>query len=129
MSRTTEPDRRDPMAADRAPAPRPKPTLAQLGVDLAALEWQRSGTGDGAFEVAFVGRQADPGTAEARAGGDVPRPGQAPGTDWVLLRVSGDPAGRVLVYDRIEWACFLDGARRGEFDLGSHGGTGEPASN
>jgi hypothetical protein len=30
--------------------------------------------------------------------------------------VAGDPAGRVLVYDRHEWACFLDGVRKGEFD-------------
>ena len=31
------------------------------------------------------------------------------------MRVSGDPAGRVLVFDRNEWECFLDGARNGEF--------------
>ena len=36
--------------------------------------------------------------------------------DWVLLRVAGDPVGRVLVYDRNEWLCFLDGAVGGEFD-------------
>jgi hypothetical protein len=29
----------------------------------------------------------------------------------------GDRAdGRVLVYDRFEWECFLDGVRAGEFD-------------
>ena len=38
------------------------------------------------------------------------------GIDWVLVRVAGDRAGRVLVYDRNEWACFLDGVRNGEFD-------------
>ncbi len=38
------------------------------------------------------------------------------GADWVLMRVAGDPAGRVLVYDMNEWACFLDGVRNGEFD-------------
>jgi hypothetical protein len=32
------------------------------------------------------------------------------------MRVGGDPAGRVLVYDRREWECFLDGVRDGEFD-------------
>jgi hypothetical protein len=32
------------------------------------------------------------------------------------MRVGGDPAGRVLVYDRHEWECFLDGVRGGEFD-------------
>jgi hypothetical protein len=45
----------------------------------------------------------------------VTRPGQ-PGVDWVLMRVAGDPAGRVLVYDCHEWECFLDGVRKGEFD-------------
>jgi hypothetical protein len=32
------------------------------------------------------------------------------------MRVTGDPEQRVLVFDRYEWACFLDGARNGEFD-------------
>jgi hypothetical protein len=32
------------------------------------------------------------------------------------MRVAGDPAERVLVYDRHEWECFLDGVRNGEFD-------------
>ena len=32
------------------------------------------------------------------------------------MRVAGDPAGRILVYDRHEWECFLDGVRNGEFD-------------
>jgi hypothetical protein len=32
------------------------------------------------------------------------------------MRVVGDPAGRVLVFDRNEWECFLDGVRKGEFD-------------
>jgi hypothetical protein len=74
-----------------------KPAAGSLGVDLAALAWQRSGTGDGSIEVAFV---ADPG-----------QPG-----GWVLMRVAGDPEQRVLVYDRHEWVCFLDGVRKGEFD-------------
>lgn len=75
-----------------------KPTVEALGIDVAALSWQRSGAGDGSIEIAFV-------RAAAPASGD-----------WVLMRVSGDPAGRVLVYDRHEWVCFLDGVRRGEFD-------------
>ena len=37
------------------------------------------------------------------------------------MRVAGDPDGRILVYDRHEWECFLDGARGGEFD-GEFGG-------
>jgi hypothetical protein len=37
----------------------------------------------------------------------------------VLMRVVGDPQGRILVYDRHEWECFLDGARGGEFDDGT----------
>jgi hypothetical protein len=75
-----------------------KPTVETLGIDTAALSWQRSGEGDGAIEVAFTGQLA-----------------AAPG-EWVLMRVAGDPAGRVLVYDRHEWECFLDGVRKGEFD-------------
>jgi hypothetical protein len=76
-----------------------KPTVSELGIDLAAQSWQRSGPADGAIEVAF---------ARAPASGD-----QA---EWVLLRVAGDPEQRVLVFDRHEWECFLDGARNGEFD-------------
>jgi hypothetical protein len=72
-----------------------KPTVEGLGVDPAAQAWQRSGTGDGAIEVAF---------ADAR------------GERWVLMRVADDPSGRVLVYDRHEWECFVDGVRKGEFD-------------
>jgi Domain of unknown function (DUF397) len=71
-----------------------KPTVESLGIDVDAQDWQRSGTGDGAIEVAMVGERAQ----------------------WVLMRVSGDVAGRVLVYDRHEWECFLDGVRAGEFD-------------
>lgn len=73
-----------------------KPTVSELGIDLAAQAWHRSGRGDGAIEVAFA-------RARDRA-------------DWVLMRVAGDPDQRVLVFDRYEWECFLDGARHGEFD-------------
>ena len=72
--------------------------MEELGIDAAAQHWQRSGEGEGTFEVAIV-------TA----------PGE-PGMDWVLMRVAGDPTGRVLVYDRHEWECFLDGVRNGEFE-------------
>ncbi len=75
-----------------------KPTVESLGIDVAALSWQRSGAGDGAIEIAFA-----PGPQGAAAG-------------WVLMRVAGDPAERILVYDRHEWECFLDGVRKGEFD-------------
>ena len=78
-----------------------KPTVADLGIDLHAQAWQRSGDGDqanGALEVAFI--------PEAGTGR----------TEWVLMRVGGDPEGRVLVYDRNEWECFLEGVRGGEFD-------------
>jgi hypothetical protein len=78
-----------------------KPTVEELGIDVAAQRWQRCGAGDGTIEVAMV-----------------TGPGQ-PGTDWVLMRVAGDLAGRVLVYDRHEWECFLDGVRNGEFDDGA----------
>jgi hypothetical protein len=89
----------------RGKAPRGKPTLTQLGVDPATLDWQRSGTGAGSLEVAFVGGEAE--RTGAGTGGA--------GADWVLLRVAGDPAARVLVYDRTEWMCFLDGVVRDEF--------------
>jgi hypothetical protein len=72
-----------------------KPTVAGLGIDLDAQAWRRSGPGDGAIEIAF-----------ARAGT----------SEWILMRVAGDPDQRVLVFDRHEWECFLDGARNGEFD-------------
>jgi hypothetical protein len=88
-----------------------KPSVAELGIVLdaptspPAPAWRRSGAGGGAIEVAFV---------EAR------------GDTWVLMRVAGDPAGRVLVYDRHEWECFLDGAKKGEFDDAA--AAGEPAA-
>jgi hypothetical protein len=75
-----------------------KPTVTELGINVSAQRWQRSGEGEGAVEIAFVGG---------------PRRGDV---DWVLMRVAGDPEGRVLVYDRNEWECFLDGVRNGEFD-------------
>jgi uncharacterized protein DUF397 len=78
-----------------------KPTVAELGIDVAAQRWRRSGEGDGTIEVAIVTGHGQP------------------GADWVLMRVAGDPAGRVLVYDRNEWECFLDGVRNGEFDDGA----------
>ena len=74
-----------------------KPTVADLGIDPGRQRWQRSGTGAGTIEIAFT-----------RAPGD--------GQDWVLMRVTGDPGHRILVFDRHEWECFVDGARKGEFD-------------
>jgi hypothetical protein len=38
------------------------------------------------------------------------------------MRVAGDPDQRVLVFDRHEWECFLDGARNGEFDAAAMSG-------
>src|SRR5262245_41611681 len=72
-----------------------KPTVADLGIDVDAQTWQRSGDGPGAVEIAFVAAREEM---------------------WVLMRVADDPAGRVLVFDRHEWECFLDGAKKGEFD-------------
>lgn len=77
-----------------------KPTVAGLGIDVSAQDWQRSGEGADAIEVAFVERGRGSGSE----------------TEWVLMRVAGDPEGPVLVYDRNEWECFLDGVRGGEFD-------------
>jgi hypothetical protein len=75
-----------------------RPAVSELGIDLAAQVWRRSGHGDGAIEVAFAPA------------------GDPHATEWVLMRVAGDPEQRVLVFDRHEWECFLDGARNGEFD-------------
>jgi hypothetical protein len=84
-----------------------KPTPPDLGIDPAAQHWQRSGSDAGAIEIAFAqtgleaGRQASP---------------AANAEHWVLMRVADDPDSRVLVFDQNEWECFLDGARKGEFD-------------
>jgi hypothetical protein len=83
------------------PAAPGKPTVEELGIDVQAQDGQRSGGGSGSIEIAFVGF----GGAAAPAGGE-----------WVLMRVADDPAERVLVYDRHEWECFLDGVKNGEFD-------------
>jgi Domain of unknown function (DUF397) len=100
-----------------------KPTVTDLGVDPAAQVWHRSGHGDGAIEVAFVRVGA-----HSRASANTPAPASADtaaalasadGQEWVLMRVAGDPEQRVLVFDRHEWECFLDGARNGEFDDGA----------
>ena len=69
--------------------------MHDLRIDVTVLDWQRSGSGRGSIEVAFV---------------------EALDERWVLMRVAGDPEGRVLVYDRFEWECFVDGVRNGEFD-------------
>jgi hypothetical protein len=75
-----------------------KPTVEDLGIDVGAQAWQRSGGEAGSIEIAFVGV------------------GEAGTDEWVLMRVAGDSAERVLVYDRNEWECFLDGVKNGEFD-------------
>ncbi|HYT91936.1 MAG TPA: DUF397 domain-containing protein [Gemmataceae bacterium] len=72
-----------------------KPTTEDLGIDVEKHTWWRSSEGVGAIEVAF---------ADARD------------QQWVLMRVADDPGRRVLVYDRHEWECFVDGAKKGEFD-------------
>ena len=104
-----------------------KPTVSELGIDLAAQVWQRSGRRDGSIEIAFV-RTGEPSAASAQsalpdapssAPPNEPSPGRsapAAATEWVLMRVAGDPNQRVLVFDRNEWECFVDGARSGEFD-------------
>jgi hypothetical protein len=99
----------EPEAVTAEPEPLgAKPTVSELGIDLAAQAWRRSGHGDGAIEVAFVHAAPAGGTAGASG-------------PWVLMRVAGDPDRRVLVFDRHEWECFLDGARNGEFDDAASG--------
>lgn len=36
--------------------------------------------------------------------------------NWVVVRNSRDPSGPKQFYTVHEWECFLDGARKGEFD-------------
>ncbi len=96
-----------------------KPTVAELGIDLAAQAWHRSGNGDGAIEVAFA-HAAEADLTDDKDPADDTDPSdpadRANRAEWVLMRVAGDPEQRVLVFDRHEWECFLDGARKGEFD-------------
>jgi hypothetical protein len=96
-----------------------KPAVSELGIDLDAQAWHRSGDGDGAIEIAFAhaadaypANNTDP---SDRTDASDPA-GPAGRAEWVLMRVAGDPEQRVLVFDRHEWECFLDGARKGEFD-------------
>jgi hypothetical protein len=102
-----------------------KPTVEDLGIEINAQVWRRSGDRDGAIEIAFVPEHAVAGVAAgtgggtAGAGGRGAADGGAGAAEWVLMRVAGDPEGRVLVYDRNEWECFLDGVRGGEFDDGA----------
>ncbi len=93
-----------------------KPTVAGLGIDLAAQAWHRSGNGDGAIEVAFAHAAAADLTDDTDPAADTDASDRTDRTEWVLMRVAGDPEQRVLVFDRHEWECFLDGARKGEFD-------------
>jgi Domain of unknown function (DUF397) len=107
---TLDPELRSASPDAATPEPqliRAKPTVRELGIDLAAQAWRRSGHGDGAIEVAFAHAGPAAGTRDGTGG--------APGP-WILMRVAGDPDRRVLVFNRQEWECFLDGARNGEFD-------------
>ena len=96
-----------------------KPTVAELGIDLAAQIWHRSGRGTAASRSRSSARRTPTGPT-GRAPMHLVRrrqPANPPDrTEWVLMRVAGDPDQRVLVFDRHEWECFLDGARNGEFD-------------
>ena len=64
-----------------------KPAVSELGIDLAAQVWRRSGRGDGTIEVAFA-RSAPAGSSPEASSGS---------PQWVLMRVAGDPDRRVLV--------------------------------
>jgi hypothetical protein len=77
-----------------------KPTIEDLGLDVTELAWRCSSEGPRAIEVAFA---------------------DAGGQGWVLMRLSDDPSQRVSVFDSFEWECFIDGAKRGEFDEGLPG--------
>lgn len=72
-----------------------KPTVSDLGIDPTSLEWIGSGEGPRTLQVAFV---------------------SAHGADWVLLRSQESADSLVSVFTIFEWECFLDGAKKGEFD-------------
>jgi hypothetical protein len=54
--------------------------------------------------------------ASACNGGDCVEVSQG-SRETVRVRDSKNPVGPVLDFTREEWVAFLDGARRGEFDL------------
>ena len=81
-----------------------KPTPEQLGIDPAVSP------GRGPVTVTAPSRSPSRSAARWARG------------DWVLMRVAGDPAARILVFDRNEWECFIDGARNGEFDEAADAG-------
>jgi hypothetical protein len=91
------------------------PDNLPAGVDPSTLAWRRSGE---IGEAAPAGQPPGPPASDALRGDiEVAVTARAGGGSWVFLRVAGDPAGRILVYDDHEWECFLDGARKGEFGL------------
>jgi Domain of unknown function (DUF397) len=53
-------------------------------------------------------------TARASGGGGCVEVARRGGL--IAVRDSKNPEGAVLMYTPHEWDCFLDGARRGEFD-------------
>ena len=93
-----------------------KPAVSELGIDLAAQVWHRSGRGDGTIEVAFARAGQSASSGNPPRGPPLRRTPLRADAEWVLLRVAGDRDQRVLVFDRHEWECFLDGARNGEFN-------------
>ena len=60
---------------------------------------------DGWFKAAASGGGTSDGCVEVNIG------------ETIYVRDSKDPAGSVLAFNAHEWACFLDGARNGEFNL------------
>jgi hypothetical protein len=89
----------------------PVPDHLPAGIDPSALAWRPPSELGADPPAGRAGRDRPDGDIEVAV---APRAG---GGNWVLLRVAGDPAGRILVYDDHEWECFLDGARNGEFGL------------
>jgi hypothetical protein len=68
-----------------------KPTVGDLGIDVDAVAWQRSGVDPDPVEIAFVG-------------------------EWVLMRAGDRPDGQILVFDHAEWDAFIRGVKDHEFD-------------
>lgn len=73
-----------------------KPGCGDLGIAPETLKWHRSGTRDGAVEVAF------------------PDVRYCPPRYWTLLRAGGQ---NPLLFDWNEWDAFCKGVEYGEFDI------------
>jgi hypothetical protein len=112
-----------PGASPASAAHQPGDEPGQGSVDVPgqeSVDVPGQGSGDEPGQESLDGPGQGQGQEPGQGQDQEPRQGQdqepGHGEDWVLMRVAGDPDRRVLVFDRKEWECFLDGVRKGEFD-------------